>query len=497
MCSPKRDYSPVSKFQPLTDFETVLEHGYKLLPFRFAQLDGRRYVVTNLSGEFHVMSREMLEQLVRHQLPASHSDYNDLKAKHFLIDDDSSVGLDLLAVKVRTKLNRLADFTGLHLFVVTLRCEHSCPYCQVSRQSDDKNAFDMSVETADKALNLVFRSPSPTLKIEFQGGEPLLNFSLIRYIVERAEHINQQEKRFLQFVITTNLAVVNDDILSFCRDHNILLSTSLDGPADLHNKNRPRPGRDSYERAIAGIKRAREVLGRDRIGALMTTTEGSLGRVKEIIDEYINQDFDGIFLRPLSPYGFAIKTRWYDSYSVDRWLAFYFEGLEYIINLNKAGFFFVEQYAATVLTKMLTPFEPGYVDLMSPAGLGIGALLYNYTGEVYASDESRMLAEMDDKSFLLGNVHSHSYEELILSESLLVPLEESFTGSVPMCSDCAFEPYCGADPVFHHATQGDFVGRKPVSSFCARNMAIFRHLVFLMEKDFEVRRIFMSWVGRK
>ena len=130
----------------------------------------------------------------------------------------------------------------------------------------------------------------------------------------------------------------------------------------------------------------------------------------------------------------------------------------------------VEHYAATILKKMLTNDDPGYVDLTSPAGIGIGALVYNYDGDVYASDEGRMLAEMGDKTFRLGNLHQDSYEEIMLSEALLAPLDESFTGSVPMCQDCAFEPYCGADPTYHHATEGDYVGRKPTSAFHRRNM---------------------------
>ena len=109
---------------------------------------------------------------------------------------------------------------------------------------------------------------------------------------------------------------------------------------------------------------------------------------------------------------------------------------------------------------MLTNEDPGYVDLTSPAGIGIGALVYNYDGDVYASDEGRMLAEMGDQTFRLGNVHDDSYADNHAVGALLQPLEESFTLSAPMCSDCAFEPYCGADPVFHHATAGDFLGRK-------------------------------------
>ena len=76
-------------------------------------------------------------------------------------------------------MRRLPDSTGLHIFVVTLRCEHTCRYCQVSRQSAAKSKFDMTEQTARRALELAFRSPSPQLKIEFQGGEPLLNFPLV------------------------------------------------------------------------------------------------------------------------------------------------------------------------------------------------------------------------------------------------------------------------------------------------------------------------------
>ena len=50
----------------------------------------------------------------------------------------------------------------------------------------------MTQETASKALDLVFRSPSPTLKIEFQGGESLLNFPLIKFIVDEALEKNRE-----------------------------------------------------------------------------------------------------------------------------------------------------------------------------------------------------------------------------------------------------------------------------------------------------------------
>jgi His-Xaa-Ser system radical SAM maturase HxsB len=356
--------------------------------------------------------------------------------------------------------------------------------------------YDMSPDIAMRALDMTFRSPSPQIKIEFQGGEPLLNFPLVRHIVLEAEARNATEHRELMFVIASNLALLNDEILDFCAAHDIYISTSLDGPADLHNRNRPRPERNSWELAVDGIQRVRERLGRERVSALMTTTKASLAQPQAIIDAYVEQGFREVFLRPVSPYGFAIKTKRFSAYDTDQWLSFYRTGLEYILELNRQGLDFCERYAAIMLKKILTNDDPGYVDLTSPAGIGIAAIAYNYDGDVYASDEGRMLAEVNDHTFRLGNVRASSYEEIMLSDALLEPLEASFALSAPMCSDCAFEPYCGADPVYHYATTGDFVGRKPVSGFCRRNMAIAQLLLERYETDAHARAVFLDWAAR-
>jgi His-Xaa-Ser system radical SAM maturase HxsB len=485
----------MSKFQKI-EFYKSPEEKYSLLPFRFTPLDDDRYVLTNMAGEYLLASRPVIDDLINHRLAKTDAAYVDLRARHFLTDANTRVAQELLTIKVRTTYDRLSEFTGLHIFVVTLRCEHSCPYCQVSRQSEDKGKFDMSEEAASAGIDLALRSPAKNIKIEFQGGEPLLNFDLIRYIVTTAKERNQKANKNLAFVIATNLALINRDILAFCREHSILISTSLDGPKALHNKNRPRPGGDSHQRAVDGIQMVREELGRDQVSALMTTTEASLGQVEAIVDEYLEHGFSGIFFRPLSPYGFAIKTKTYRAYNADRWLEFYKKGLEYIIELNRRGVEFTEYHAATVLAKMLTNNDPGFVDLMSPAGIGLGAVVYNYDGDVYASDESRMLAEMGEGKFKIGNVLQNTYEEIFSSPNLLDPLEDSFAYSVPMCNDCAFEPYCGADPVFHYGQHKDYVGRKPESEFCQRNMAIFKYLIQRMEEDRFVKRLFTRWGTR-
>ena len=134
------------------------------------------------------------------------------------------------------------------------------------------------------------------------------------------------------------------------------------------------------------------------------------------------------------------------------------------------------------------------MDLQSPSGIGIGGLVYNYDGAVYASDEGRMLAEMGDDSFRLGHVDTSSYEEMMTSDALLEPLAQTISEGMPMCADCGFLPYCGSDPVFHRATQRDAVGHKAFSAFCTKQMGMLRHLITLLETDPTARDVLLGWV---
>src|SRR6266571_2257966 len=472
---------------------------YEVLPFRFMVLDNGKELLTTDWGEWLVAPRGTAARLIRRDILPSEPSYRALRAKQILHDTSSSALLDIAATKLRTKKSFLNGFTKLHMFVVTLRCEHSCLYFQVSRQTEDRVRYDMSRETADKALDIMFSSPSPFLTLEFQGGEPFLAFSLMEYVVagakERAARFNKQ----IDLVVATILSVATDDQLRWCRDEGVKVSTSLDGPAFIHNANRPRPGGDSYERTISGIKRARDFVGRDNVSALMTTTTLSLAHPLEIIDEYVKQELRSIFLRPISPYGFAVRVRrnW-TLYGTDEFLAFYMKGLAHILNLNKNGTDLAEVYAKILLTKILTPFPTRYVDLDSPSGAAIAGVIYNYDGDVYAADEGRMLAEMGDRTFKIGNVHLDDYRGIFGNEIVAGIVAAGTAEALPGCSLCAVQPFCGADPIFHHKTQGDPVGNRPLSGFCRKNMTIIKHLLDLISSDDPgIERTFMAWIRGK
>jgi sulfatase maturation enzyme AslB (radical SAM superfamily) len=107
-----------------------------------------------------------------------------------------------------------------------------------------------------------------------------------------------------------------------------------------------------------------------------------------------------------------------------------------------------------------------------------------------------MLAEMGDRSFRLGSLHQDDHASLFGGEVMQTLVRNSILEALPGCTDCAFLPYCGADPLFHYRTQGDIVGHRPTSDFCSKNMET---LLFLFQKlrsgDPFVESLFVDWAS--
>lgn len=482
------------KFQSRETFAQA-DTRYQLLPMRFRRLpwDDQRVFVSSLAGDWLLMPRKMLDEVVEGRLEPQSSLAADLEARHLITRDASITPLTPLLGQLRTRKAYLQGGPALHLFVISLRCHHTCSYCQVSRRNAGQTAFDMSDRVADLSVERLFEWPNRRLTIEFQGGEPLLHFERVRSITERILARNASEGRDLRFVVTSTLHDLTDEQLAFFAEHSFQLSTSLDGPEWLHNANRPRPERDSYRRTIEGIDRARRVLGSESVSALTTLTQRSLSAPREIIDEYRKQGFHSIFLRPLSPYGFARRTAPRIGYTIADFQAFYRQAFEHLITTNKDGYPLKEVYAGLVLSQLLTPFSHGYVDLRSPTGSGLGAVVYDYDGQVYPSDEARMLAAMGDHTFVLGRV-DQTVQDWLTAPAMQRLLDSGVAEALPGCSDCAFVPVCGADPVDHYARQGDLVGHRPTSDFCAKQIGFFDLMLQRLEfADANERRILESW----
>src|SRR3989339_496265 len=472
--------------------------NYQILPYRFERLNENIFL-SNEVGEYLFLNNENFNRFIEHKLQPEEKAFKDLKSKQILADNNIDDVIEMLATKYRTKKHFLTEFTALHMVVATLRCNSNCSYCQVSKKDLCDVNFDMTKKTAKKVVEKIFESPSNNIKIEFQGGEPLLNFEIIKFIIEKVEWTNLFRKKNLEFVICTNLTSIDEKMLKWLKGHKVYISTSIDGPKELHNLNRPLHDIDnSYDLVTEKIKLCRTYLGNDSVSALMTTTSQTLNYFKEIIDKYIELGFNSVFLRSLNPYGFAKKDKHILSYPMVDFIENYKKALDYIIDLNIKGKFFSEGYASIILTRILTPFSTGFVDLQSPAGIAISGVIYDYDGDVYVSDEGRMLASVGDKKFKIGNVEINSYQEIFNGDYLHELIENSIAESLPDCATCAFLSYCGADPVRNYSEQGDIIGNRTISEICKKNKSIIQYILSLLQRnEKDINKVFWSWIARK
>jgi His-Xaa-Ser system radical SAM maturase HxsB len=449
-------------------------------------------LVTNARGEFAILPLADRAALQAGRLTSEHGRFHDLLALG-MIERPGRGGVGLEAAVERTRKAFLIDGPALHIFVVTLRCDHACGYCQVSRAATGAEGFDMSWEDARAAIDRVFEAPAQALTVEFQGGEPALRFDMIERIVLEIERLNEAHQRSIRFSLVSTLHHLDLEALTFCRDHQIHISTSIDGPAVLHDRQRPNPTHDSFARTVDSLARARAVVGHEGVAAMPTLTRAAMADPKAVIDVYRELGFGSIFLRPISPYGFARKTRRAIGYDMAAFVAFYDQALEYLLALNRRGEPMVEAYASILLRHIMTPFGSGYVDLRSPAGAGLGVLVYNYDGLVYPADEARMAAESGDQRFALGTVHQ-SFEALMSSPAMRWLAAGAVAEQLPGCRDCAFVPFCGADPVYHAAAHGDPIGDRATSDFCTKHMGLFQILFgHIAGGDPETLRTFTAW----
>ncbi|MHC1743947.1 MAG: His-Xaa-Ser system radical SAM maturase HxsB [Syntrophobacteraceae bacterium] len=474
-----------------------MKERYRFLPFRFERFADRTLLVNDV-GEYIFLDEVVFADFVGRKLETDSSAYRSLKSRNLAWDNHLARVIDLLATKYRTKKQFLYDFSTLHMFVLTRRCNQRCAYCHASSvDSQSGSVFDMDRTTARKCVDMALASPSQSIKIEFQGGEPLLSFPVLKEIVEYASERNETAGKQLEFVICSNLLALDQERLDYLKARGICVSTSLDGPQDVHDAFRKgRNGAGSHEVVSRHLAVVQDELGHDKVSALLTVTLKNINRLQEVIEEYLRQNLGSIFIRMLNPLGFA-HSEWKTlGYTVEDFLSAYAGALEEIIRVNRSGIHFPETFATILLSRILTPFATGFVDLQSPAGVGIGGVIYDTNGDVYVSDEARMLSHATgDKRFCIGNVHRESWAEIFGSQKLREIIRLSCIEAIPGCAWCAFQPYCGGDPVRNYALHGDLVGKRPENDFCKKHKGLFRLLFdYLAREDDELEDVFWSWL---
>ena len=469
-----------------------------LVPVRVRPVGGR-VLLTNPWGDWIGLSEAELALVMERPSEMPPELEARLRERHFL---RASIDVDAVAARVQQKHRYLSWGPKLHIMVVTLRCNETCVYCHASRAEMDRTDTDMSIETGERSVDLALSSTAPGITIEFQGGEPLANFPVVKHIVEYALARNRAYGKAIDFTLVSNLALMDEEKATFLVENRVQVCTSIDGPAALHDKQRKLISGSAHGEAVKWIKRLNqryEAMGLDpslyRVEALLTTTKETLHDPKAIVDSYVDLGCRAMFLRPVDPFGFAAKTGSKIGTAQEAYLDFYREAVDYILKLNQQGVQVLERFASIFLTKILTPDDPDYLDIRSPCGAGIGQIAYNWNGRVYTCDEGRMLAATGDEFFQIGEVGTARYRDLVRHETVRAMTVASNLDAQPDCVTCAYKPYCGVCPVFNYATQGSLHGRMRDSAWCHVHKGLQDYLFGkLLSDDTATIESFHRWV---
>lgn len=144
---------------------------------------------------------------------------------------------------------------------LTKGCNLRCAYCYYA---DREDAYDprtrMAPEVAERSVELLLEEgPSAEpVHLHFFGGEPLLDFPLLRRTVLYGERRAAEVGRSITFEVTTNGTRLTDEVVAFLNEHRVHVGVSFDGPPEVQDAARPAARGSSYAMALPGIRRLLE-----------------------------------------------------------------------------------------------------------------------------------------------------------------------------------------------------------------------------------------------
>lgn len=180
-------------------------------------------------------------------------------------------------------------------------CNLACKYCFADEGEYHGKRELMSYEVGKKALDfLVANSGSRTnLEVDFFGGEPLMNFEVVKQLVKYGRSLEEPNNKKFRFTLTTNGVLLDDDILEFANKEMSNLVLSLDGRKEVHDLMRPRRGgQGSYDTVVPKFIKAAESRNQMNYYVRGTYTRNNLDFAKDVI-HMADLGFEQISVEPV------------------------------------------------------------------------------------------------------------------------------------------------------------------------------------------------------
>ena len=371
--------------------------------------------------------------------------FKKLEEKKIILTDKNK---EALTGDYKNLFDHLTHGISLHIINPTMACNHSCHYCYANAPAVGAKGVAMSKETAKKTVDFIWQSPMKNIVIEFQGGEPLANFPIIQFIMDYTK--TKRPKKTVHWRMVSNLSLMDETIAAWCKKNSLLdICTSLDGPKEVHDKNRPMPG-GSHAKVVHWINSLKNDFGFERIGTLCTVTKNSLPFAKEIVDQYLDLNLPDITPVSIRQIGRA-KQNWQNiGYKPEQYLKFWKSVLNECIESTLNGKYFTEQFSMMIAQKLSSAKPAFHTCFSKPCGAALMQASYQPDGSIYTCDEGKA-----EELFKLGTVEQ-KYADVFASQNALNMV--SISSSLGMiCNECKWTAFCSFCPVMAYASQGSLV----------------------------------------
>ena len=306
-------------------------------------------------------------------------------------------------------------------------CNLACQYCFAEEGEYHGRRALMSFEVGKKALDFLVANSGTrrNLEVDFFGGEPLMNWEVVKQLVEYGRSIEEANNKKFRFTLTTNGVLLNDEILDFVNKEmgNIVLST--DGRKEVHDRMRPfRNGKGSYDLIMPKFKKVAESRNQTNYYVRGTFTHFNLDFSNDVLS-LADQGFKQISVEPVvaSPEdAYALRTEdlpqifeEYDKLAVE------------MIKREKEGRGFNFFHFMIDLTG-----GPCVYKRLSGCGSGTEYLAVTPWGDFYPCHQF-----VGNEDFLLGNV-----DDGIVRKNICEEFKQCNVYSKPKCKDCFAKLFC-------------------------------------------------------
>lgn len=155
-----------------------------------------------------------------------------------------------MAGKLKEKTSGVIKALCLH---VAHTCNLNCSYCFASQGKYHGDRAVMSYEVGKRALDFLVENSGKrrNLEVDFFGGEPLMNFDVVKKLVAYARSIEKEKNKNFRFTLTTNGVLIDDDVIEFANKECANVVLSLDGRKEIHDRFRvDYNGKGSFDKIV-------------------------------------------------------------------------------------------------------------------------------------------------------------------------------------------------------------------------------------------------------